>query len=568
MRSTKRLNFIQVAAFYYSTSFLLSCSPIKAQVSPSLPLPNPSQPEKLEILPNLPQVLPTPGASSLPQRLSPENIPGKIVVKKFNIVGNRVLSPTEIDLAVQPYLFRPISFIELLEVQTAITQLYIDKGYITSGAFIPPQIIEDRTIKIEIVEGTVEAIKISGLNRLKESYIRSRLALATTPALNQDKLLNAIQLLQLDPLIANISAELSEGVNPGSSFLEVDIEEADSTEINLSIDNYRSPSVGTIRRQIELKQQNLLGWGDNFHVAYINTDGSDSLDNLSYTFPINPNNGEIEVVHSRTYSEIIEPPFDELNIETNIHRYDFTYRQPLLQTPKRLVTIGSTFSYKNSENTLMGSPFPLSRGADKEGKTKISALRFFQEYSTRDQQQVFAARSEFSIGIDAFDATINDNLPDSKFLIWRGQAQYFRLLTSKINLLLKLNVQLANDSLVALEQFSAGGGLSVRGYRQDILLGDNGVFFTAEIRNTLLKIDEWDLSLELIPFIDFAKAWNSDNVTINQNDLASLGLGLKLSISDRFNGRVDWGFPLIDVPTQGDSLQENGIHFSLEFKAF
>ena len=568
MRSTKRLNFIQVAAFYYSTSFLLSCSPIKAQVSPSLPLPNPSQPEKLEILPNLPQVLPTPGASSLPQRLSPENIPGKIVVKKFNIVGNRVLSPTEIDLAVQPYLFRPISFIELLEVQTAITQLYIDKGYITSGAFIPPQIIEDRTIKIEIVEGTVEAIKISGLNRLKESYIRSRLALATTPALNQDKLLNAIQLLQLDPLIANLSAELSEGVNPGSSFLEVDIEEADSTEINLSIDNYRSPSVGTIRRQIELKQQNLLGWGDNFHVAYINTDGSDSLDNLSYTFPINPNNGEIEVVHSRTYSEIIEPPFDELNIETNIHRYDFTYRQPLLQTPKRLVTIGSTFSYKNSENTLMGSPFPLSRGADKEGKTKISALRFFQEYSTRDQQQVFAARSEFSIGIDAFDATINDNLPDSKFLIWRGQAQYFRLLTSKINLLLKLNVQLANDSLVALEQFSAGGGLSVRGYRQDILLGDNGVFFTAEIRNTLLKIDEWDLSLELIPFIDFAKAWNSDNVTINQNDLASLGLGLKLSISDRFNGRVDWGFPLIDVPTQGDSLQENGIHFSLEFKAF
>ncbi len=563
-----RLNLIQVAAVYYSTSCLLLCFPTNAQVNPPLPLPNPSRQEEPEILPELPQVIPTPETSDSPILLSPDSIPGKIIIRKFNIVGNRVLPSTEIDRVVKPYLFRPISFIELLEVQTAITQLYIDKGYITSGAFIPPQIIEDRTIQVEIVEGTVEAIKISGLNRLKESYIRSRLAIATTPPLNQDRLLKALQLLQVNPLIANISAELSEGVNPGSSFLEVDIKEADSREIALSIDNYRSPSVGTMRRQIELNEQNLLGWGDRFHVSYINTDGSNSLDNLSYTLPLNPHNGEIELVHSRTYSEIIEAPFDDLDIETNIHRYDLTYRQPLLQTPKRTATIGLTFSRQDSENTLMDSPFPLSRGADRRGKTKISALRFFQEYTTRDRQQVFAARSEFSIGIDAFNATINSNLPDSKFVIWRGQAQYLRLLTPNINLLLKSNVQLANDSLVALEQFSAGGGLNVRGYRQDVLLGDNGLFLTAELRNTVLQIDEWDLSLELIPFIDFAKAWNSDNVTINQNNLASLGLGLQLSISDRLNARVDWGLPLIDIDSEGDSLQENGVHFSLELKPF
>ncbi len=143
------------------------------------------------------------------QSLPATSVPGTIVVSKFEIIGNKVIPSAAIDRVIKPYLFRPISFIELLELQRAITNLYIEQGYVTSGAFIPPQTIKDRTIKIKIIPGTVEEIKISGLKRLKSGYIRSRLAIATTPPLNQDKLLNALQLLQLDPLIANISAELS-----------------------------------------------------------------------------------------------------------------------------------------------------------------------------------------------------------------------------------------------------------------------------------------------------------------------------------------------------------------------
>ena len=559
---------IQAATVCYSTNCLLLSLPAQAQVNPPQPLPNHDELEFPEVLPALPKAILTPKTPTPPILLSPDRVPGTIVVKEFKIVGNRVLSPAEIQRVVQPYLFRPISFIELLEVQGMITQLYLDKGYITSGAFIPPQIIEDRTIRVEILEGTVEEIKISGLNRLKESYIRQRLAISTQPPFNRDKLLNALQLLQLNPLIDNISAELSQGINPGSSFLEVEIQEANSKEIALSLDNHRSPSVGTMRRQIQLQENNLLGWGDRFHVSYINTDGSDSLADLSYVIPLNPNNGELELVHSRTDSEIIEAPFNELDIDTKIRRYEMIYRQPLWQTPNQTAIVGVNLAQQNSENTLMDAPFPLTRGADQQGKTQISTVGFFQEYITRDRQQAFAARSEFKIAIDAFNATINENLPDSQFLLWRGQAQYLKLLTPKTSLLLRANLQLADDGLVALEQFSAGGGLNVRGYRQDILLGDNGLFLSVELQNTLLQIDKWDLNLALIPFVDFAKVWNSDQVTINNNNLASLGLGLQLSWSDRFNARLDWGLPLIEVNSPGNSLQENGIHFTVEFQPF
>ena len=47
---------------------------------------------------------------------------------------------------------------------------------------------------------------IEGLDRLNPGYVRSRLKIATSAARNRDELLNALQLLQLDPLIDNLAA--------------------------------------------------------------------------------------------------------------------------------------------------------------------------------------------------------------------------------------------------------------------------------------------------------------------------------------------------------------------------
>ena len=54
-------------------------------------------------------------------------------------------------------------------------------------------------------------------------------------------------------------------------------------------------------------------------------------------------------------------------------------------------------------------------------KQTLVRCAFFQEYTKRDANQVLALLSQFSLGIDVFDATINsDDEPDSKFLAWRG----------------------------------------------------------------------------------------------------------------------------------------------------
>ncbi|MBC6417963.1 MAG: ShlB/FhaC/HecB family hemolysin secretion/activation protein [Prochloron sp. SP5CPC1] len=543
-------------------------------------------------------VRPTPKPVLEPQRLPPledilpkietdenkllfpgEEFTGTITVSKFNIVGSTIFSLQELEAVLAPYRGKPISFAELLQAADAITKLYVRQGYVTSSAFIPPQALQNGSLEadspqvvlIEIIEGSVEEIQIKGLKQLNPSYVRSRLETAIAPPLNQDKLLDALQLLQLDPLIQNLSVELRARRRRGMSVLEIKVIEADLKAVQLTTDNQRSPSIGSVRRKIELTFHNPLGVGDRLQVGYINTEGSNSLDNLRYTIPINPRNGTLSFGHTHTESEIVEEPFDLLQIESKTLNYEITYRQPILRFPNEEFALGLTASVQDSEVTFLeGVPFP--NGADGNGNTKISALRFFQEYTKRNNQQVFTLHSEFSLGVDAFGASLNSgDIPDSDFLAWRGQGQYLRLLSQEgITLLVRTDIQLANKALVPLEQFSVGGQLSVRGYRQDTLLADNGVFASAEIRFPILSIPDWDSTLILSPFFDFGTVWNSrgSNIERDKSTLYSVGVGLRFNIGENFNARVDYGIPLVNVNKIGNTLQENGFYFEVQYKPF
>ena len=566
---SSKIGVISLSFLVFINSLLITDAAQAQNISPPLPpQPEPIEPEALPPLEEvLPELEPTPEQYQYPNTV--EDVPQTVFIKKLEIIGSTVFTAEELAKVFEPYTMRRLSFIELLAAQQAIDRLYIENGYITSGTFLPPQKLQNGTVTFEVIEGTVEEIEITGLQRLNSNYIRSRLELATNAPLNQDRLLNALQLLQLDPLVDSLAAELTAGTRPGSSILEIKIQEADPFDLTLSFDNYRAPSVGTNRRQVRLTHRNLLGFGDRIALGYLNTDGSNSLNNFNYTILIDARNGTLNFRFSYTDSEIIEEPFDRFDIASENTIYELTYRRPVLQKPTEDVAIGLTFSRNDSKLTLGGEPEAISRGAELDGKTHISALRFFQEYTNRNTNRVFALRSQFSLGVNLFDATINDDdLPDSNFLAWRGQAQYLKLLNSDLTLLLSSDLQISDRPLVPVEQFSLGGVFSVRGYQQDVLLGDNGWFNSAELRVKILQIPKWETSLQLTPFVDFGKVWNTDDLVLDTNTLLSVGIGLQLQANDLFAARFDWGIPLVDLETEGNSLQESGVYFSLEYKPF
>lgn len=544
---------------------------IQPPTTPS-PLPSPEVPQPL---PPPAELLPPSAPTPTPDTPLPGNFPQTIVVERFEVVGSTVFSAQELAKATAEFTKRPISLTQVYQARSKITELYVKNGYITSGAYIPPQTIQSGVLKIQVVEGKLEDIQVTGTRRLNPNYVRSRLAIATSPPLNRQRLLEALQLLQLNPLIKNVTAELSAGSQTGTSLLEVKISEAKTFSGQIVLDNGRSPSVGSFRRGLRLNEANLLGLGDGLSVGYTNTDGSNSFD-ASYTLPLNPRNGTLTFNYGTTSSNVIEPPFDFLDIESASRYYELTFRQPIIQTPTQEFALGLTASRRESDISWIlqrenppAPPSLLSPGADNEGRTRVSALRVFQEWTSRNSREVIALRSQFSLGIDVLNATVNQDAPDSRFFAWQGQAQWARLLAPETLLLLRLNTQLASTTLLPIEQFGLGGQDSIRGYRQDYLLTDNGTFVSAEVQVPILRLPQINSILQVIPFVDFGVGWNSSGKeNPDRNTLAAVGLGLRWAQGDRFTVRLDWGIPLVSVNSNERTLQENGLYFSLLYNPF
>ncbi|WP_103670276.1 ShlB/FhaC/HecB family hemolysin secretion/activation protein [Pseudanabaena sp. BC1403] len=541
---------------------ILAQSTIPSNLVPSVPVRPEESPRRLPpvdqlLIPSSPQIE--------PNRKIPDSTT-TFVVQEFRVIGSTVFSAEELAAVVKSFTNRPISFAELLQARAAIADLYIRNGYITSGAFIPPQETNNGNITIQVVEGKLEEIQITGTNRVAPNYIRSRLEIATGAPLNRDRLLNALQLLQLDPLFKFVSSELKTGSQLGTSILAVKVDEANSFNARASLDNYASPSVGQLSRQVEISDRNLLGLGDRIIATYGNTDGRNQY-NLGYTLPVNAYNGTLSFLFSNTNSNVVESEFKILDIYSNSTTYELTFRQPLIQTPAQEFALGLTASHSDSFTTLLKLPIPLSAGSDDFGKTKLSALRFFQDYTQRSSEDVIALRSQISVGLrGVLNSTINLRSPDSGFVAWRGQLQYIRALAEDTLLIVSGSIQFADRALPAAEKFSLGGSQNGRGYRQDVLVGDNGMNVSLEARFPIVSVPELQGLLQIVPFIDVGSVWNQESSTTPANNwILGTGLGLRWQMGDRLTAKLDYGLPLISIR---NNHQDSSIYFSLSYRLF
>ncbi|MGB0564453.1 MAG: ShlB/FhaC/HecB family hemolysin secretion/activation protein [Spirulinaceae cyanobacterium] len=553
-------------------------------------VPNPLEPQ-----PPLPPPAVVPQPSPVPPVLDPPEIveptpqapvTDRACIQGIQVVGSTVFSGAElaavVDAVIEPTTATAcslptgqggvqVTFEQLVAARAALTAFYVSQGYITSGAFIPEQAIADNVITLQIIEGRLEAIEVTGTKRFRTSYIRDRLALAGAAPLNQDQLIAGLQLLQQDPLIETINAELAAGLEPSSSLLNVQIVEADPWQSNLGIDNARSSNVGTVRQQGQVSYANLWGYGDRLSLGLSTTQGSDTLD-LSYGILVNARNGQLTLSYSHGDSRVIRDPFEILNIESDSDTYELAFRQPLYQTPSEEFALGLTLSrYESSVtlNPLDSGELPLpTRGSDADGKTQITALRFSQDWLKRSEQEVWAARSQFNLGVDLFGTTQNATAPDGQFLSWQGQGQWVRRLGQDLLLIVRGNVQWSDRPLPSVEQIGIGGVQTVRGYPQNLLTTDGGALASVEVRLPIWRVAGIDGLLQLVPFADFGWGWNVDEADPATNVLSSLGLGLLWQDRTGWSARLDWGFPLTDFTATGESAQEDGLHFSINWSPF
>jgi len=529
-------------------------------------IPNPSQTPR-PLPDETPSPPPEPQLQIPPTQESPEVTPpsgDRFFIQKVEVLGNTVLQD-EIAKLIQSYENRSVTFEELLELRSAIIQLYIKNRYITSGAFLPNnQDLSSGTVKIQVVEGELDRIEIGGLNRLREGYVRSRIELATSTPLNQQRLEEALQLLQLDPLIERVNAELTAGSTPGRNILRINLKEAPAFHSAIALQNNQSPSIGSVQGSVQVSHDNLLGFGDRLAAQYGRTEGLDLYD-INYTIPVNPRNGALNFRYNNGDSRIIEQEFRDIGIRSETQTYSLNFRQPITRTPTREFALSLGLDRRRSQTYILeDKPFSFTEGPEK-GESKVTVIRFSQDWVDRGRRRVLAARSQFSLGIDAFDATVNNTGTDGRFFSWLGQFQWVQQLSRRNVLVARIDAQLTPNSLLPLERFSIGGVDTVRGYRQNQLVADNGILGSVEVRIPLASDPS---TLQLAPSFEIGTVWNNQDIDPDPATIASLGLGLRWQIAPDLSLRLDYGLPLISVGDRGNSLQDKGIYFSVRYQPF
>jgi len=270
----------------------------------------------------------------------------------------------------------------------------------------------------------------------------------------------------------------------------------------------------------------------------------------------------LEVRAYREHSEIVESPFDVLDIESHLDTDSVTVRKPLRRTPGRAFDLFVSAEHRHSESFLFGFPFSFDAGAE-DGEIDLAVLRVGQEWTRSNPRQVLAARSTFSFGLNAFGATAHDDArTDGQFQAWLAQVQWARRLGGRgFQLSARLDAQLASDPLFGMEQFAVGGSTTVRGYREDLLVRDNGVVGSVEARMPVLHSNAGTPRLELATFIDAGRAWN-DRESSEAETLWSAGVGLRWRIGRWVRMELEWAQAFDDVPpTINHDLQDDGIHY-------
>ena len=489
---------------------------------------------------------------------------------------------------------------DLARLTQQLTRMYVDTGYITSGAVLEDQDLNKGILTVTIVEGVFPKIAVTGKHRLHDKYLEARIAPGSHRVFRMQDLEDRLQQLHLDPRVQHFTAVLKPGDSPGSSQLELQLQESPPVAFGVQFNNYQSPIVGSERIQGSAAVSDLTGLGDQLAVTYGHSSGVSPLLNASYSFLLGPSGGTVELGYRRSAFAASDSVFQDLAIASTSDIYEVGFRRPVWRGSSRArgetrrvrstheLALGIQGDHERNVSSLLGIPFSFAPGAV-NGVYVISALRLNADFTLWKPAEVLAVRSRLSIGLDLLGSTIHDGivpagsalypgsrLPDSRFVSWLGQFQWSRrfdlLGIRQGELVARVDGQLANHALLPLEQLPVGGRYSVRGFRENELVHDQGIVESYEVRVPVIQQRPWASRLELAAFEDVGYGVDKGIQTQGRTSIGSAGLGLRWQAQwgrqKAWNPGLEfyWGaLRFHRNASESGNLQDRGIHFQLSF---
>lgn len=497
-------------------------------------------------------------------------------IREYRVLGSHALKPIEVEDAVYSFLGPGRNAGDVEKAREALEKAYHDKGFQTVSVQVAPQPPRRGVVVLQVTEATVGRLRVKGSRYFLPSDIKKN-----APSLQEGRLPNFTDVTH-DIMALNHMADrqvtpvLQAGAEPGTVDVDLNVKDSFPLHGNLEFNNRYSPDTTHERINGSVSYNNLWQWG---HTA-------------GFSFQIAPERLEDAKVFSGYYSVPV-PGVDNMSFmvlgtkqDSNVStlggaavagRGQIVGARAIFTLPAHQqgffhsLTVGFDYKHFDEDLSTSGTPAPanpttgtagsttspaapsttstpidyyplaVNYGASWTGKTYYSELNSSINFHTRG-----LGSSVSSFDNKRFDA-------DGSYIYYRGDVSHTQDLPGGFQILGKIQGQIADSPLVNSEQVAGGGLSNVRGYPESVVLADNSIFGTVELRSPSLigSKDKKDNEWRVYGFWDGGRMSLNDPLPeqVSLFSLASVGVGSRIRLVNHLNGSIDVAWPLVSQGT-------------------
>jgi hemolysin activation/secretion protein len=518
------------------------------QAAASLPAP-----EKADLTDDTPVLDKLEGIVLLsePSRVQPNGW-GKL--SGVHTVGEGLIASPKLTARLASFLGKPATFGKLQEISAEIIRFYRDSNRPVVDAQLPEQNVTNGVVQILVVEGRAGRILAEDQRWFSESRILRAIRTRVGDFITANRLLDDLNWLNRNPFRRS-ELLFRKGESHGQTDIIVKTSDRFPLRPYIAYDNWGTDLTGNHRLQAGVLWGNAFGLDQT--LAYQFSTAPDprafTAHAVTWAIPL-PWRHVLEFYGSYARSRPTQAgvDFDAESLQLGIL---YTVPLPSISAIKHEVSLGLEF--KQSNNNLLFGGTSIFESASDIFQFRLSYLARQSDPTGATTLQASVYYSPGGVTDDNSDAAFQQGRASAEAEYFYGRATLQRMqnLPWKLSAIATVSGQLSSTNLLASEQFSLGGGTSVRGYEESIANGDQGWLASVEVYSPPLPVlrrlraEAPEDELKLLVFFDAGGVANMHRLRGERSHqaLAGVGAGLRYRINTRFSLRFDYAWALIDI---------------------
>jgi hemolysin activation/secretion protein len=464
-----------------------------------------------------------PALPNLPEGVDIDTLPDvepMFEISHIEFTGDHVLSQKELDRIAAPFVDKRLGRNRINLLLRRVTEAFIERGYITTRAYLGAQNLASGTLKVNIVAGKVAGFTLNGKplrprdpnDPWYDTHGGGLLTDAGTAWAFGDSVGDVLRLPDLEQGVDQINRlrrnqaeiQIMPGEAPGDSIVAISNRYGDRTFYNLGVDNYGSSQTGTLRYRGGVEADNVIGLQESLSLNYVGTEDSNALV-FSAAVPF----GYQTFSYTTSYSEYQQTIGDTALLQGRTFSQILGWNDVLTRSKSGRMSLDVTLNKMRTERSVNGidlSPQDLT-----VARVALNGLRRFV---ANDQ----GAAATWDIGVSQGLPWLAASHDDSEIGKADAHSQFTKLdgtatLQMTLGSLLgtqwayrgTLRGQFSRVALFGTQQIYLGGMDSVRGFTEGGIAGDSGAYMRNEA--AWQNVPAWhDARIEPYVFLDGGKS--------------------------------------------------------------